>query len=200
MSQWVLDIVAWVKYLIGAALMVCNRTKLKQPWVSLYFLCTYARKSTAYTCRYFLDDAGWLFPSSYFVRGDQEIPIYHVVILCYTKYELLAGGISHSVEVLLVSCCQRRGAEPQLSIGLIVIAMLQCCFLVASVHSLLKLQFGNKLDQTEKLWFFQTESENWREKKEQQKANKTKLQTCPSSSSARLSDWLMWLGCWVKMS
>lgn len=82
------------------------------------------------------------------------------MILCYTKHELLAGGISQSVEVLHISYCQRRGAEPQLSVGLVVIAMLQCCFLVGSVHSLLKLQFANKLDQAEKLCFFQRESEN----------------------------------------
>lgn len=87
------------------------------------------------------------------------------MILCYTKTKLLAVNISHSVKVLLISCCQSRGAEPQLSIGLILMAMLHCSFLAGAVHSLLKLQFANKLDEAEKLWFFQIESENSRGKK-----------------------------------
>lgn len=81
--------------------------------------------------------SGGLFPTSYFVRGNQEIPMYLIMILC-----------------------QRMGAVPQLSIGLILMAMLHCCFLAGAVHSLLKLQFANKLDQAEKLQFFQIESEN----------------------------------------
>lgn len=61
---------------------------------------------------------------------------------------------------LIMILCQRMGAVPQLSIGLILMAMLHCCFLAGAVHSLLKLQFANKLDQAEKLQFFQIESEN----------------------------------------
>lgn len=91
----------------------------------------------------------------------------------YTKYQLLADCISHSLEVLLISYCQRRGAEPQLSIGLILMAMLHCCILAGVVHSLLKLQFTNRLDKVEKLWFFW--ERKWkmkREKKPNQKPTK----------------------------
>lgn len=133
----------------------------------------------------------WLFSNSYFDRN-QEIAIYRVMILCCTKHESLSCGISLSVEVLFISHGQRRGAGPQLSMSLISMAALCCCFVAGTVCSSLKLQLISKLHLAEKLCVFRYKM------KSGEKTNKTP--GGPSStSSAWLSDWLVWLGYWIKM-